>query len=146
MTEMSLEADITRLCKMYLNNLANLKISLPSENVEWRHYLKFVKQFSVSAAKSHLHYLGGGLNRSSQISASVRSSMHNSSSMNVMHDSMRASSTTTLQSSVSSAASSSVGYNGAKKLDDIVVEVSCTPLLKRIDQVPESQQDTARLW
>lgn len=40
---MKVDDDITRLCKMYLENLNALKIPLPSENVEYRTWLKQIK-------------------------------------------------------------------------------------------------------
>jgi hypothetical protein len=37
---MQIDDDITRLNKMYLENSTNLKIPLPSDNVEYKMYLK----------------------------------------------------------------------------------------------------------
>lgn len=76
MTEMSLEADISRLCRMYLTNLTNIKASLPSYNVEARTYTRKVKQYSVSTAKAHLQYLGGG--GVARPTASMQGSTHSS--------------------------------------------------------------------
>jgi len=52
---MNIDADIFRLCQMYLKNLNQLKKSLPSLNVENRHYEKEIQQYAVPTNRANLN-------------------------------------------------------------------------------------------
>ena len=54
---MNIEADIERICQMYLNNLSSIKTCLPSFNVENRHYDKLIDQYQVKTTRSQLYVM-----------------------------------------------------------------------------------------
>lgn len=55
--QMNIDADIFRLCQMYLKNLNQLKKSLPSLNVENRHYEKEIQQYAVPTNRANVNLL-----------------------------------------------------------------------------------------
>lgn len=132
MLRMSVEADIARLCKMQLNALTKLKLSLPSDSVENRQYQKSVQQYSLSTKGNMVlgpHPIAGSVVSRDTLTGQQQ-----------MRDSMyRASSTTSAASTMSERSMSTTceacractctkpehqgqqsmcpNYNGAKKLD-----------------------------
>jgi hypothetical protein len=96
---------------MYLNNINKLKISLPSQHVENRHFEKVVQQYSVSTNKQDITRAksNAALRASSHTNSLSQLSDRSLSSINIL-DSSRASSNTSNKSSD--------GYSGAKRTDE----------------------------
>lgn len=72
---------------MYLKNLNSLKKSLPSRNVENRHYEKHIQQYSVLSNRAHLYmidYQGKGQGQKPIDSRSARESITSSASISMM--------------------------------------------------------------